>query len=159
MKTKTRKIFLSVVLLCLAAVGITAWMVLREAKRISRDSATFEFKHTSLNEIARLTTDPHWVTNQLMQMAQKKEKNADWFSGNVLCLQSGEWLVYANKCRKEDPRITDTFVARASDGQWYHSTNHFCKGMIVLLMEGQPKDLSTMVTQYQLRPIPSPNSP
>jgi len=158
-KPKTGKIILSVVLLGLAAVGITTWMVLREAKRLQRNSATFEFKHNSLNEIARLTTDPQWVTNQLVQMAQRREKNADWFSGNILGLQSGEWLVYANKCRKEDPRITDTFVARASDGQWYHSTNHFCKGMIVLLMEGQPKDLPTMVTQYQLRPIPPPNSP
>jgi hypothetical protein len=158
-KTKTRKIILGVVMLCLLAAGAIGWSVLREMTRMHRDSATFEFRHNSLNEIARLTTDPQWVTNQLIQMGQRRGRNADWFSGNVLCLQSGEWLVYANKCRKEDPRITDTFVARASDGQWYHSTNHFCTGMIVLLMEGQPKNLSTMVAQYQLRPISPPNSP
>lgn len=159
MKTKTVKILSSIVVLSLVAVSITIWSVLREAKRIHRDSATFEFRYAALQDIARLTSDPQWVTNQLEQMTVKTERNADWFSNRVLRLRSGEWLVYANKCSKEDPHIKDTFVARASDGQWYHSTNHFCVGMIVLLMDGQPKDLATMVADYNMVAIPAPGVP
>ncbi len=159
MKVQTRKLFIRIVVGLLLVAGITAWSVLRKMQRMHRDSATFEFRYGALQEIARLTSDPQWVTNQIEQMAVKTERNADWFSGNVLLLKSGEWLVYANKCAKEDLNIKDTFVARASDGKWYHSTNHFYVGMVVLLMEGQPQDLATMVTQYHMVSIPAPNAP
>lgn len=65
-------------------------------------------------------------------------------------MKTGEWVAFFNKCSKEDPTIRDTFVCRASDGNWYESTFHFCKDVIVLRMEGQPDDLQSFIRNYEL---------
>jgi len=72
-------------------------------------------------------------------------------------MKNGEWIAYANICQKEDWRIHDIFIERASDGQWYYSTFQFCTGMIVLRMqgeaEGQPESVPKFVQEYYLRPF------
>jgi len=69
----------------------------------------------------------------------------------MILMRNGDWLTYANVCRKEDGRIYDLFLARASDGRWYYSTYHFCVGMIVLKMEEQPEDLAGFAKTHYLR--------
>ena len=70
---------------------------------------------------------------------------------NLILATNGDWIVWASKCSKEDRRIHDIFVGRASDGKWYYSTFHFCNGKIVLMMEEQPANLGAFIQAYSLR--------
>lgn len=63
----------------------------------------------------------------------------------------GDWIAYTNICQKQDRRIEDLFIGRGSDGQWYYSTFHFCKGMLVLRGEDRPEDLRSFAKGYFLR--------
>lgn len=74
-----------------------------------------------------------------------------WLSERLIVMRNGDWLAYANICRKQDRHIYDLFLARGSDGQWYYSTYHFCIGMVVLRMEEQSDDLAGFAKMYYLR--------
>jgi hypothetical protein len=69
-------------------------------------------------------------------------------SGNLILFKSGEWIVYTNACQKEDRRLHDMFIGRASDGKWLYTTFHFCVGMKVLPMMGRPADLLFFQKEY-----------
>ena len=114
-----------------------------------------EWKEKEVAEIARRTSDAAWLaaeTNLLKtNAAPDPSDSAAWLSDRLILMKNGEWMVYASKCSKEDRRIHDIFVGRASDGKWYYSTYHFCVGMVSLKMEDQPDDLSRFIGNYFLR--------
>ncbi len=146
MKAKTiASITVGGVLVLLAAVFVAGRL-----RHQSRDTATIRFKEHAIAEIARLAADLNEASNQVVSMARLTNEEDRWFSPHLIAMKNGEWVAYSNKCNKEDPRIRDTFVCRASDGRWYESTFHFCKGAIVLRMDGQPDDLRSFVTNYKL---------
>jgi hypothetical protein len=66
-------------------------------------------------------------------------------------MADGQWIVFRQQCVKEDRRVGDLFIGKASDGKWYYSTFHFCTGMIVTRMFEQPKDLQTFLVNYSVR--------
>ena len=68
-----------------------------------------------------------------------------------MLVKNGDWIIYASRCHKQDPRVYDIFIGRASDGKWYYSSYHFCIGMFVLAFDGQPCDLPAFIKQYHLR--------
>ena len=73
----------------------------------------------------------------------------DWVGEGVLVMGNGEWIVCENVCRKEAGRVHDLFVGRGSDGRWYYSTFHFCKGLTVLRMgEPRPASLAEFADAY-----------
>ena len=149
MKAKTiALIAVGGVLALLAAVFIAGRL-----RHASRDTATARFKELAIAEITKLAADPNATSNQVVSMARLTDEEDRWFSPHLIAMKNGEWVVYSNKCNKEDPGIRDTFVCRASDGKWYESTFHFCKGAIVLRMEGQPDDLRSFATRYKLTPL------
>ena len=67
----------------------------------------------------------------------------------ILCLD-GSWLCYRAQCHKQDSKVWDIFVAKASDGRWYYSDYHFCVGMMVLSSWGQPTSLEQFKRRYAL---------
>lgn len=71
----------------------------------------------------------------------------------VVYAPNGDWLVFANVCRKEDWRIDDLILARGSDGQWYYSRFHFCIGAVVLASIPQPATLVEFRQQCFLQPF------
>ncbi len=119
----------------------------------ARDAATARFRDTAIAEVTRLTADLSAVTNQVAAMAKQTEEEDKWLSQHIIVMKSGEWVVFVSKCSKEDPKIRDTFVCRASDGRSYESSFHFCKGVIVLRMEGQPEHLRSFITDHKLTPL------
>jgi len=118
-----------------------------------------EWKDRAVAEIARRTADPAWVASEIAALkARAAECPADsvgWLSPHLILMKNGDWIAYASICSKEDNRIHDIFVGRGSDGKWYYSTFHFCRGMIVLTMpndmDGPPENLPKFAVAYHLR--------
>jgi hypothetical protein len=114
-----------------------------------------EWKEQALPEIARRATDAAWVAAETAslkaKLAQDPSDDSTWFSDRLILMKNGEWISYASKCSKEDSRIHDIFVGRASDGKWYYSTYHFCVGMLELRVEEQPDDLTHFIRDFFLR--------
>lgn len=118
------------------------------------DNARKAWKDKSLTELLYVVADPMAVSNRASQLKLADNGDEDsgwWISDRLILLQNGDWLAYASICQKQDNRIRDLFLARGSEGLWYYSTYHFCKGMIVLRMDGQPKDLPSFIERYYLR--------
>lgn len=74
----------------------------------------------------------------------------EWLTADTIVFRAASWLAYRARCHKEDPKIHDIFIARASDGSWYYSDYHFCKEMMVLAMNGQPESLQQFKARYFL---------
>ena len=146
MKTVTITLIAVGAVLLIAAVVVVPGR-LRESSRVA---ATARFRDSAIAEVTRLTADLSAVSNQVATMAKQTDEEDRWLSPHLVVMQSGEWLAFASKCSKEDPKIRDTFVCRASDGRWYESSFHFCKGVIVLRMEGQPQDLQSFIRDHKL---------
>ena len=71
-------------------------------------------------------------------------------------MTNGEWIAYTNICRKQDFKIQDLFIGRASDGKWYYSTYHFCIDMVVLrmredMLEPRPGSVKQFADEYYLK--------
>jgi hypothetical protein len=117
-----------------------------------------KWKDRAVTEISRLTGDSAWVASEIAGLTNVSEdlpRSDRWLSSHLILMTNGEWMAYANICRKEDFWIPDLFIGRASDGKWYYSTYHFCIHMIVLRitadMDGQPESVTKFAGKYYLR--------
>ncbi|MEI6234976.1 MAG: hypothetical protein WCT04_18120 [Planctomycetota bacterium] len=139
--------------LLLAVIGAVAF--LRPSPLQS--SARRAWKEQSIADITARVADPSWPTNEFARLKSQSTNavsDADtWLSEHIIVTRKGEWLAFANSCQKQDGRIPDIFLARGSDGHWYYSTYHFCVGMMVLRMEGQPEDLAAFAKTHFLQPF------
>jgi len=144
-------IIAAVSVLLLASVGFAIF--LRPGSLQS--SARRNWKQKSIAEIATRVADSAWPSNELARLQTPSSADLggkeSWLSDDIVVTRNGDWLAYANICRKEDRRIQDLFLARGSDGRWYYSTYHFCIGMVVLRMDEQPEDLVEFTKTYFLR--------
>lgn len=114
-----------------------------------------EWKDAAIATVEKQTLDRGWVEKEVSTVKAKLksqgEDDGGWFSESLLLMKNGDWVAYASKCSKDDWRIRDIFVARASDGKWYYSTYHFCRGMLTLRVEDQPESLTKFIAAYSLR--------
>ncbi len=114
-----------------------------------------EWKDTTVASLAKQSADSAWVAKEISavkaKLAAQGEEDDGWFSGNLLLLKNGDWIAYASRCSKEDWRIRDIFIGRASDGNWYYSTYHFCRGMLSLRVDDRPESLAKFIATYSLR--------
>jgi hypothetical protein len=74
----------------------------------------------------------------------------EWMDAKAIFNEDGSWLAYRSRCHKQDPKVYDLFIAKASDGRWYYSTYHFCIDAIVLDMNGRPSSLEDFRKDYSL---------
>lgn len=115
------------------------------------------WKEKAIGEISSRVADPAWPGNELARLraggANDPGDSDAWLSERLIVMRNGDWLACANICQKQDSRIRDLFLGFGSDGRWYYSTYHFCKGMIVLRMEEQSEDLAAFSKTYYLRPF------
>jgi hypothetical protein len=118
-------------------------------------SARRAWKDKAIADISSRVTSSGWASNELAGIRARGTNDTSdsdhWLSEGLIVMRNGDWLAYANICQKEDSRIRDLFLGRGSDGRWYYSTYHFCKGMIVLRMEEQSDDLPAFAKTYYLR--------
>ncbi len=143
--------------LVLAVVLVLGVVVAFNAVSHMRVKHRKAWKDRMLAEIALRTEDPKWTTDEVAVVRKKGEDAPDssdsWFSQKLILMRNGDWIAYANICRKQNWRIDDLFLGKGSDGQWYYSTYHFCIEMVVLRMETQAEDLMQFVNSYYLRPF------
>lgn len=118
-------------------------------------SARREWKDRAIADISTRVANSAWVSNELAHLKTRGDNHPSdsdgWLSERLIVMRNGDWLAYANLCQKQDSRIRDLFLGRGSDGRWYYSTYHFCKGMVVLKMEEQSDDLAGFAKTYYLR--------
>ena len=135
-------------------VAISFAAVVRQGHQL-KSSARRNWKQKSIAEIVARVADSAWPSNELARLQASNISNPGayetWLSDRIVVTRKGEWLAYANICRKEDRSIYDLFLARGSDGRWYYSTYHFCIGMVVLRMDEQPADLAGFTKKYFVR--------
>ena len=116
-----------------------------------------EWKDGALAEITRRSNDSVWIASEIAMLKArpiKEEMDSDgWLSPHLILMTNGEWIVYANISWHEDERIHDLFLGRASNGNWYYSTFHFCVGMQVLedVQKGQPASVALFAEKYCLQ--------
>lgn len=113
------------------------------------------WKDDALAQIASRAGDDGWLKNELTRLhnekAQSLGESERWLSDQLILMRNGDWLLYANVCRKQKGHIYDLFLSKGSDGRWYYSTYHFCSGMIVLQVEDQSETLAEFAKTYYLR--------
>jgi len=141
--------------ICSLLVAIT--VIAFAAVFADSSGARREWKDRAISEISSRLTDSTWATNELAHLKMGGPDDISdsdgWLSPHLIVMRNGDWLAYANICQKENRRIHDLFLGRGSDGQWYYSTFHFCKGMIVLRAEDQSESLAAFAQTYYLRPF------
>lgn len=75
----------------------------------------------------------------------------EWLTDDTIVCRDATWMAYRAETWKADPELRhDIFIAKASDGTWYYSDFHFCKGMMVLAGDEQPASLEDFRHRYFL---------
>ncbi|MCY2952811.1 MAG: hypothetical protein NTU53_12685 [Planctomycetota bacterium] len=114
-----------------------------------------DWKNQAVAEIVKLAADSQWLSQELAAVRKRcppgSRFEGAWFSKDLALAGDDQWLIYKSKCSKEDWRIDDIFIAKASNGKWYYSTYHFCIGMLCLKIDIQPRDLDALISKYALR--------
>ncbi len=137
------------------AVFLAAAVIIAAALFFPSATARHGWKEKAIADISSRVADPTWVTNEVARLNRHGTNDPSdsdgWLSERLILMRNGDWLAYSSVCQKENRRIADLFIARGSDGRWYYSTFHFCKGMLDLKMEEESEDLPAFVKAYSLR--------
>lgn len=111
-----------------------------------------QWKASAISQIDQKVRDTRWLESEIRELKKQVATDAErWFSESLILATNGDWLVCASQCHKQDSRIHDIFIGRASDGKWYYSTYHFCVGKLVLKMAEPPGSLNEFIQSYFLR--------
>ncbi len=136
---------LLVILIVLALFPGRRWRVRAEQFRMEQIK-------DSIANVQEFGGNKQWIDRQHEQFKSTRE----WLTDNLMLMRNGEWLVYQNRCSKEDskaPVPIDIFIGKGSDGKWYCSTWHFCVGALNLKIEGQPESLAVFQMAYYAEPF------
>lgn len=141
---------------CVIAGGV-AVAVLARGDRLHAKPRR-EWKDQAIAKIEKRLSDRPALQSQVGRignaLAATRPAQDAWIGDGVLVMKNGDWIACENICSKEDPRIHDLFIGRGSDGNWYYSTFHFCRGKLVLRMEDrQPDSLAQFAEAYWLLPF------
>lgn len=138
-------------------VLVAAAVAVRSGERNDRHHSAHRraWKDKALAEIRADLGDPDYFIDRFGKEPAPRRYfdtsgEEDWLGDDTIVCADGSWLMFRNRCRKEDERIHDLFVARASDGNWYYSDFHFCIGAMVVGMRGQPDSLAAFKSEYFL---------
>ena len=151
--TRKRALVIGVVALLVALVMTP--FVLRSVHLRRRRAYRKAWKDLAVERIARLSADASWVQRETrtVESGAGSYGGGDdaWLSRDIILMADGDWIVYQATGHKEDKRIDDIFIGKASNGKWHFSTAHFCYHMYVLVaMNGRPSDLAEFIETYSL---------
>ncbi len=150
MKSKFKWVLFAAAILAVAAAAY-AFISLRSGDLLDAKPRK-EWKDNAIRSVERKAADTAWVTNQVATLKDRITGAGDiegnWIADELLLMQNVDWIAYSSKCRKEDWRIHDIFIGRASDGKWYYSTYHFCITTSSLRGSEQPPNLVRFISDY-----------
>jgi hypothetical protein len=125
--------------LLIAGAGAAAWVSLRKPDP-HHSAERRAWKDRAVTEIKREAAVP----------PDAGTRDGEWLTAERIACADGSWLAYRSQCHKQDPKVHDIFIAKASDGRWYYSDYHFCIGALVLESNGQPESLEKFKSAYFL---------
>ena len=142
--------------ICVLTAGVTVF-VLASGDRL-RAKPRREWRDQAIARLERRLSDRQALEAEIGRLgrtlAATRPASDSWIGEGVLVMKNGDWIACESICSKEDSRIHDLFLGRGSDGKWYYSTFHFCRGRHVLHMEQwQPASLAQFVDAYWLVPF------
>lgn len=112
------------------------------------------WKNQAIVAITNDLKDPDYLTKRFGEIPKPRSEwdtsETGWLTGDTIVCRDGTWLAYRSRCHKQDPKIHDIFIAKASDKNWYYSDFHFCVDAMVLAMYGQPDSLEGFKKKYYL---------
>ena len=147
---------------CLLAIAVVSVLLVLSIVLLFayRHFDRISWRNHAIAEIVAFTDDKAKIISKLSKLESNLKPDesqnygeAWWCSDNLILMKSGEWLAYRSSCCHDSPLLSDRFIAKASNGKWYYSTYHFCKGMMGLLMDlqKQPKNLALFVKAFNLK--------
>ena len=164
MKRRTKAIVTAVVAIPLVAVALI--FVAGAVRRSVGSSNLARCRSDMISEIERMAGNQAWlaVKDSTAGMgdaeARAEQPEGPWLTDHLIQMQNGERLVYSYRCSKEDRRkgkllpglsSYDVFIGRGEDGKWHYTSYHFCIGMLMLGMGGQPESFAAFADEYLLR--------
>jgi hypothetical protein len=148
---KTRTAIL-LVILCLGTGAF--FFAIKKNPDVHHSAARRSWKDNAILAITQDLKAPDYLMKRFGEIPQPRghfdTSEPEWLTADTIVCGDASWLAYRAQCHKEDPKIHDIFIARASDGNWYYSDYHFCKEMVVLAMNGQPESLQQFKARYFL---------
>jgi hypothetical protein len=145
-----RKIaFISLVILCIIAGGV--FVAVKRSDEFHTPERR-QWKNDAITAITKDLENPGYLKDRFGEvpepMGEFDTSELQWLTEETIVCQDASWLAYRAQTHKNDSKIHDIFIARASDGKWYYSDFHFCKQMMVLESNGQPMSLDEFTWQY-----------
>jgi hypothetical protein len=112
------------------------------------------WKNAAIIAITNDLKDPNHLNKRFPEAPKRSggldPSERDWLTSDTILCRDSSWLSYRGHCHKQDRKVHDIFIGKASDGMWYYSDYHFCKEMMMLASNGQPKSLEEFKKEYFL---------
>lgn len=142
------------ILLVIACLGAGAIFLVLKRSDEHHTAERRLWKNEAIVAITNDLRDPDHIGKRFGEISMPRggldASGSEWLTADAIVCRDASWLAYRGQCHKQDPRIYDIFIARASDGNWYYSDYHFCKEMMLLESDGQPESLEQFVKAYNL---------
>ncbi len=138
------------ILFCIIVVVAMGWRIITHILNQQHS----QWLERSVAEIRALSSETNWIVGAIesMHATPEDELGRHFISPDLVVMTNGEWIIYRSATHKQGTEFSELFVGRASDEQWYYTTYHFCRQMMVLGADGQPPSLAHFVTSYYLVP-------
>jgi hypothetical protein len=122
-----------------------------------RDRRYSQWVERSVEEIRGLAIETNWMGSVISNLQSVTDMSGidegrNFISPDLLLMKNGEWIIYRAATSKQGPAFPELFIGRGSDEQWHYTTYHFCRGMIMLGADGQPRGLKSFRAHYYLAP-------
>lgn len=129
-----------ILLLVIAVSGTGLAFLVNKRRDVHHTKARREWKNEAVASIRTDLLDPDHLKKRFGKTPAPETgaamSEAEWLTSDTIVCSDSSWLAYRGQCHKEDPKVHDIFIARASDGRWYYSDYHFCKQMLILATNG-----------------------
>jgi hypothetical protein len=148
-----KKWITALAILALVAGGVVFY--LHERHDLHHTAYRRDWKNNAIQEIRSDIANPkHFIERFGTEPAARGDFDTSgeeqWFREDTIICADGSWLIYRNRCHKEDAKIHDIFIAYASDKKWYYSDDHFCIGAMVVRMRDQSESLEDFRSEFHL---------
>ena len=142
------------ILLVIVCLGAVALFYAVNRTDMHHTAERRSWKNAAIAAITNDLRDPDHLKKRFGEIPRPRGEfdtsEPEWLTPDTIVCANASWLAYRGLCHKQDAKIHDIFIAKASDGNWYYSDYHFCKQMLVLAMNGQPESLERFTKDYLL---------
>ena len=145
---------IAAILLVIICLGAGAFFYAVKRSDVHHTAERQSWKNEAITAITNDLKDPEHLKMRFGDIPKPRGEfdtsEPEWLTSDTIVCGDASWLAYRGQCHKQDPKVHDIFIAKASDGNWYYSDYHFCKEMFMLASNGQPGSLEEFKKEYFL---------